>query len=47
MRLFGSAFWATRSARLGSSDYRADVNGDALVDVVDLVEVILAWGECP
>jgi len=25
----------------------SDVNGDAIVDVLDLLEVIAAWGNCP
>ena len=25
----------------------ADVNGDGVVDVADLFEVIVAWGDCP
>ena len=30
-----------------SDDPDADVNGDDIVDVEDLVEVILAWRDCP
>ena len=30
-----------------SSGVLADINGDAVVDVDDLLEVILQWGPCP
>jgi hypothetical protein len=31
----------------GSDDAAADVNGDGIVNVSDILEVVSAWGPCP
>jgi hypothetical protein len=47
-----AAFWPTfqhdvRNTCLLSPGDPADVNGDGMVDVLDLIQVILDWGPCP
>jgi len=38
---------ATVTCEGSSSGCAADINGDSLVDVLDIIELISAWGACP
>jgi hypothetical protein len=40
-------FFEYRLVLLGGGSVPGDVNGDGVVDVLDLLEVLAAWGPCP